>query len=906
MPGLPRRDGDLVPRARSPVARLSRHARCPRMIRMRRTTWLVLVASWCYVLPAEGQSGWIEGIVVDSATHAPLSGVHVTAQGESTAATWTDARGRFRLSVWAPGSYAIALKRMGYEEQRHEGVVSAAAPLQLRIALLPLEIRLDPVQVTGSRTSETALDAPVSVSVVDRRDINAATTFTPLDHVRGVTGVDFVTKGLLQHIFSVRGAMTLRALPVLVDYRNAAVPSTGFNFPYLVPLSNADLERVEVERGPGSALYGSDADRGVVHLVTRSPFDSRGATVSLAGGERSILQATARYAAAFNSRLAFMISGAWFQGDDWQYIDPNEVQARQKAIQDGADPDTLLIAQRDFRVKHAAGEARLDWRPDGATTVVASAGAAQAINLIDASGAGAVQLRDYRSSFAQVRLQRGQLFANFTYNLVDAGGSYRLRTGLYLIDHSRQGAAQLQHGATLGPVALLYGVDSRWTDPRTGGSISGLNEDNDQVTEWGGYLHARAALSRRVDLVSAVRVDRNDRLNDFAFSPRVGVVYRPAAAHAVRLTYNRAFSSPDPAQLFLDFPSGRVVGYPYVTRTASVPKGGYSFRRDCAGGVGGLCMRSPYNPAGEDQYLPADASLLWDAAKAIMAQRGFDLSAIPAPNGSQVASSLRRYVGRGQYTSVGAGQVTDLEAQRRTFTRSLEAGYKGMFADRVLVGLDAYVSRVRDPLGGRAAATPNVFYDSATLAGYLSGYLPADSAATVAREMASVPVGIVSPRGTQYPVDVLLLTRQGGAYTIWGMDVSITAALTSRLTVSGTYSWLSRNEIPDVVQAVDDVVLSVPRQKCAVSVGYRDEHVGLSAMLQGRVVGEFHAILGSAFDGQIPSYGVVDARLGYELPWPSKFSVSLDVQNVLDHRHVEFAGAPQLGRLLVSRVQVRL
>jgi outer membrane receptor protein involved in Fe transport len=63
--------------------------------------------------------------------------------------------------------------------------------------------------------------------------------------------------------------------------------------------------------------------------------------------------------------------------------------------------------------------------------------------------------------------------------------------------------------------------------------------------------------------------------------------------------------------------------------------------------------------------------------------------------------------------------------------------------------------------------------------------------------------------------------------------------------------------------------------------------------------------VGGAARDTIPSYAVVDARVGYEPRWAPGITISLDARNLLDQRHRELVGAPQLGRLVVSRVQAR-
>lgn len=854
-----------------------------------RTSLLVVLGWLTWTLPTAGQTGTLEGAVVDSATRAPLSGVRVTAldQTDAVAAIMvTDGRGRFRLTGVAPAPYTLLFTRLGYGLRRVAAQVPAASGSLLEVTLAPREVALDPVQVTASRVPETTLDAPVSVSVVSRREIEGATAFTPLDHIPAVTGMDFVSTGLIQRGFAVRGrnGPNQGFLLMMADDRNAALPSLGSNVSYLLPFTNEDLERIEVVRGPGAALYGPDAHRGVVHFVTRSPFESRGAMLSLAGGERSVLQATARFAAAPSARIAFKMSGDYFQGRDW------ELPASDEAL------------RSDKQARRAGGEARVDWRLDSMTTVVGSFGAAQAINVLALTGAaGPVQVRDWRSSFAQARLRRGRLFANVMYNFSDAGDTYQLRTGAPIVDNSRQAAVQIQHGTQAGRYDLLYGLDGRWTDPRTAGTIHGVNEDDDRVAEVGAYIQTRTALSPKVDFVTAVRADRNNRLDDLSVSPRAGVVLRPAPEHVVRLTYNRAFSSPDPAQLFTDLRvRSSLAGLPYAVRLSSIPKSGYSFQRDCSG----ICMRSPFNPAGPQAYLPADATLLWDSVVAIMGRRGVDISGIPAPTGSQVATDLGALnLATGSFNTVESSQIADFEPLRRSFTQTLELGYKGVLAGRVVVAVDGYVSRVQDPFGNSFAGTPNVFHDSTTLAQYLSNYRPPATAAQLAAAIAKIPVGTVSPRETSYPVDVLLLQRQGGAYTVSGVDLSLAANVTPRIEVTGTYSWASSNVLRDIAM-VGTIFLSVPENKGAVTVRYRHERMGLTAALQGRAVGAF-PVRSGVVTADIASYAVVDAHLGYQISRTSGIGFSLDAHNLFDKRHREIGGGGRLGRLVVSRVQVR-
>ena len=868
-----------------------------------RTAALVFLCWFAGALPAQGQATGVEGLVVDSATSAPLSGVRITALGDSNvvvANAVTDGRGRFHLIRPAAAQLTLVFTRIGYAIRRIDAVVPALSSAVFEIALHPLEVALDPVQVSASRAPQTALDAPASTSVVSRREIEEDPALTPVEHIRTVTGMDFASKGLVQHTFAVRGLRPVSqgAMLMLTDDRRAALPAIGFNVPYLVPTTGEDLDRIEVVRGPGAALYGPGASRGVLHFVSRSPFESRGASFSLAAGERDLLQATGRFAMVVSPRLALKVSAEWLQGHDWERRDSVEDMNRLTAISKQADPDTLLVGLRDFRLRRAAGEARIDWRLDSATTIIAAIGGADGISVIDLAGDfGAVQLRNWRSGFAQAKLARGRLFANVTYDVNNAGDTYLLRTGRPLVDHSRQTTAQLQDGSVAGRLALLYGIDGRWTDPRTGGTIHGRNEQDDLVAEAGAYIHARVVTSPNLDLVTALRVDRNNRLNDLVVSPRAALVFKPSPNHAIRLTYNRAFTAPDASALFIDVPRFRSP----PARLAAIPRGGFSFRRDCPG----LCMRSAFNPAGPQAYLATDVTLLWAAVADSMQKLGESLSGIPVPDSLQVATRLATRDPLSTdpiFTPFAAGDVADLAGLKRTTLQALELGYTGVLGSRLLLTVDAYVNRTYDPIGPLFTATPSVFFDSATLATYLSGFRSQADAERIAAKIASSPVGTVSPREARDPLTILIVRHQGGAYTLWGTDASLTATIGSHVEVTGTYSWVSRNIIPDVVRN-DTIGLSIPRNKGAVAVRYRDERLGWTAALEGRAVGAFETRSG-LIRGQTDAYRVLDAHVAYALG--RGITLSLDAYNLLDYRHSEIGGAPDLGRLVVSKVQARL
>lgn len=127
---------------------------------------------------------------------------------------------------------------------------------------------LDPVVVTPTRTAETADASLAAVSVIDRKAIERRQPQTTLDLLRTEPGIDVTRNGGPGGNTSIflRGTESNHAL-VLIDGVRAASGTTGqFAWQHLDP---AQIERIEIVRGPRASIYGSDAIGGVIQIFTR-------------------------------------------------------------------------------------------------------------------------------------------------------------------------------------------------------------------------------------------------------------------------------------------------------------------------------------------------------------------------------------------------------------------------------------------------------------------------------------------------------------------------------------------------------------------------------------------------------------------------------------------------------------
>ncbi|OWY22746.1 TonB-dependent receptor [Sphingobacteriales bacterium UPWRP_1] len=545
----------------------------------------------------------VSGTVTDAQTKEPLVGVSIVAEGAGLG-TVTDLYGNYQLTV--PKLTTLRYSFVGYEDQ----TALAAGSVAVYIALKPGAININPVVVSASRRREKILDAPASLSLIEARSIKTQVAVTATDLIRNVPGVDVMKTGLQGANVVVRGFNSLFSndLLMLVDNRLAGIPSLRVNSLQMIPTANDDIDRIEVLRGPASAVYGPNSINGVLHLITKSPIDEPGTRASLGLGMRAFMPDTIavvnpdnpkldsknaadrmawsagiRHATAINTKsgnwkMGYKISANYFNGNDWKYDDPNEPDTLIKGIQspngrielraDGTHipPDSVAAGVRGDYVNNARNEeitrynfdGRFDIRFKKSAEMIVAAGWNKVSDIV-LSPLGALQNIGWRNWYTQTRLRYKDLFAQFYVNGSNSGDSYFLQTGDRSVEKSKLWALQLQHSISpLAKVKLVYGFDAFWTRPNTQGSINGTFENRDNINEYGGYLQADYRITNKISLIGALRTDYHSVLDKVFVSPRAAFQYKPNAAHTFRATVNRAFKTPGAGALFIDILQGQL------------------------------------------------------------------------------------------------------------------------------------------------------------------------------------------------------------------------------------------------------------------------------------------------------------------------------------------------------------
>ncbi len=143
------------------------------------------------------------------------------------------------------------------------------------------------VEVTSvSKTQETLSRTAAAVFVISPEDIAHSGARNIPDLLRMVPGVDVAQINANTWAINVRGfnARFSNDLLVLVDGRPVYTPTFGGVFWDVLGLPLEDIERIEVIRGPGGSIWGSNAVNGVINIITKKASETHGGLVVAGGG----------------------------------------------------------------------------------------------------------------------------------------------------------------------------------------------------------------------------------------------------------------------------------------------------------------------------------------------------------------------------------------------------------------------------------------------------------------------------------------------------------------------------------------------------------------------------------------------------------------------------------------------
>ncbi len=512
---------------------------------------IISLVSLLCVTPLWAQTGSVTGIVADAESGNPLPGANVLVAGTSQGVA-TDVEGRYTITGLVPGTRRMLVSFAGYRNAERSATIVAGKTVQVDVVLQP-GVELNPVQATAGRQQEKVFGAPASITVLTARDIEVEAPQTAVTALRNVAGLDIAQTGIDHHEVVLRGFNNVSsgATHILTDYRQASQAVTGVNVHSIMPSLPIDIERVEVVRGPGSALYGAGVDAGIIHYITKDAFYP-GLTVAVGGGERSLLNFQGRIAGTVGGKLGLKLTGIYGRANDFALEACEEEFLLKVWFLCHNEPDAQIV--RDNKFSKAGLNGYAEYRFSDNTALRFNAGFGS-VNTTVLSNIGTILGTYYRSMFGQIRFNSGPFFAQAYLNKNNSGDSYFAYNGSPVTELSTQASIQAQYNLNIGGERerLVMGVDLEFQRLGSGGTIYGRNEEKGNIGEYGAYAQSTTQINRKLDLVAALRADYQSIFARVQFSPRAGLVFKPSPTNSVRATYNRSFANLSATSLFLDF-----------------------------------------------------------------------------------------------------------------------------------------------------------------------------------------------------------------------------------------------------------------------------------------------------------------------------------------------------------------
>ncbi len=152
---------------------------------------------------------------------------------------------------------------------------------------LDLYFTEEEIVTSASRHAQDIGMSPSAITVITREDIEASGATTFADLIRLVPGLDVIigTFGVTSQSARMERNRGNNRILLLLDGIELNVELMGFPIQEMQVCSLDEIERIEVIRGPGSFLYGSNALAGVINIITRPIPDKTSARVGISGGE---------------------------------------------------------------------------------------------------------------------------------------------------------------------------------------------------------------------------------------------------------------------------------------------------------------------------------------------------------------------------------------------------------------------------------------------------------------------------------------------------------------------------------------------------------------------------------------------------------------------------------------------
>lgn len=402
--------------------------------------------------------------------------------------------------------------------------------------------------ITASRGAQSPLDSPNSTTIITRQDIRLSGITRIPELLRRVAGMDVMQITGGDANVSMRGfnSRLSNKVLVLVNGRFVQNDFLGSTFWETLPVDVDQIERIEVVRGPGSALYGANAFAGIVNIITIAPGEGKPIGVRVGYGDHNQAYGSI-FMTARTGDVAYRASAGYTSYPRW---------TREVA------PDRVDLQPIIYDQNLGAQNARIDIRSArriGTSELQVGGGFARSI--IDMYGIG--PFNDYVVQFDNLDLTtafRSESFNAKLYYLRVAGhasanAAYYGQTPYATDPEQNSVGAEGEFVRSFAfPASLLHDVHIGLSYRLKSIDWSYLADDLPIEHHVAGYLQDSIKIGQHVTVVASGRLDYVPYIGRVVPSPRGSVIIKPTERQAIRVSASTAFRTTTYLEAYLDLP----------------------------------------------------------------------------------------------------------------------------------------------------------------------------------------------------------------------------------------------------------------------------------------------------------------------------------------------------------------
>jgi iron complex outermembrane receptor protein len=408
-------------------------------------------------------------------------------------------------------------------------------PSQLK--KLSVEELVDIDVTSVSKYPEKFSEAAAAVAVLTSEDIDRSGVTSIPEALRLVPGLDVARVDAHTWAISSRGFNDIFAnkLLVMIDGRTVYTPLFSGVFWEVQDTLLADIDRIEVVRGPGATLWGANAVNGVINIITKSAADTQGLLISGGGGTEDLGFTNVRYGGKIGDDAFFRVYAKYFNHDSSVFSNDQDSHDSWDQYRSGFRLDWLPSHENAYTVQ---GDIYSGQEDEKYTAPTATFPFATRISSTD-NVAGGNLLGRWSHNFDTESVLTFQTYYDRT-----------VRNSPIFGENRDTGDVDLQDRFTLGDIQkIIWGVGYRATHASVKNSLNvSLLPSDRTLSLYSAFIEDEITIvPERVRLTLGSKFEHND-FTGFEIQPSARALWTPGHSQTIWGSISRAVRTPSEAE----------------------------------------------------------------------------------------------------------------------------------------------------------------------------------------------------------------------------------------------------------------------------------------------------------------------------------------------------------------------